>query len=128
MNKPLLIFTLVFSTMMFSSPSYGEWTKVSKNVDGDTFYVDFERIRKHGGYVYFWNLTDYLKPTETGRLSAKVYAQSDCKFFRVKWLSYSFHNEPMGRGTGHTSEGDEKWRYPPPNSGLEAILKRVCSQ
>ena len=62
MKKPLLIFTLLFSTLMFSTPSYGEWTEVSSNVYGDPFYVDFERIRKHGGYVYFWILTDFLKP------------------------------------------------------------------
>jgi len=55
----LLLTTLVFSlTMMFASTSYAEWTEVSEGVDGDTYYVDFERIRKHGGYVYFWYLID----------------------------------------------------------------------
>ena len=53
---------------MFSSPSYSKWTMVSEGIDssnsGDTFYVDFERIRKHGGYVYWWDLTDFLKPKE----------------------------------------------------------------
>jgi len=46
---------------VFSSTSFAEWTKVSENVS-TTFYVDFERIRKHGGYVYFLWLSDYLKP------------------------------------------------------------------
>ncbi|MDP7557459.1 MAG: hypothetical protein QF687_06205, partial [Nitrospinaceae bacterium] len=64
MKKLLLIFTLLFSTLLFSTPSYSEWTKVGENMSGDTYYVDFERIRKHGGYVYYWSLGDYLKPTK----------------------------------------------------------------
>jgi hypothetical protein len=65
MKKLLLIFTLLFSTLMFSTPSYGEWTKVTSSGNGaNTTYVDFERIRKHGGYVYWWDLLDRLKPTK----------------------------------------------------------------
>ena len=131
MKKLLLIFTLLFSTLMFSTPSYGEWTKVSSNKSGDTYYVDFERIRKHGGYVYFWELTDYLKPSEVDRLvlSGKVYYEGDCKIFRFKALSYSFHKEPMGGGTGEViSPPKKEWTYPSPNTVSETILKRVCSR
>ena len=46
--------------MLLSAPSYAKWTKVGENVYGSTFYVDFERIRKGDGYVYFWGLNDYL--------------------------------------------------------------------
>ena len=80
---------------MFSTPSYGEWTKVEKSVEGNTFYVDFERIRKHGGYVYWWDLTDRLK-TKQGFLSGKVYSQGDCKLFRYITLSYSLHERTYG--------------------------------
>ena len=118
---------------MFSSSSYAGWTAVSEGTgttnSGNTFYVDFERIRKHDGYVYWWNLMDYLKPSSTGRLSAKTYNQGDCKLFRYKRLSYSFHDEPMGTGAGEVQEPEQKgWRYPPPNSGDEIILKQVCNQ
>jgi hypothetical protein len=129
MKKLLLISTLLFSTLMFSTPSYGEWTKVSENVEGNSFYVDFERIRKHSGYVYFWKLTNYLKPTEYGDLSSKVYGEADCKKFGYKSLSFSFYKEPMGGGTGEVQEPVEKgWHYPPPNSSIEVVLKRVCNQ
>ena len=128
MKKLLLIFTLLFSTLMFSTPSYAEWTKVSTNVDGDTFYVDFERIRKVDGYVFYWSLTDYLKPDDDGDLSAKTYKQGDCKLFRFKVLSWSFHKEPMGGGNGKTDNTPEKeWYYPPPDSSLETVLKSVCA-
>ena len=97
-------------------------------MEGDTIYVDFERIRKHGGYVYWWDLLDYLKPIQ-GDLSSKMYHQGDCKLFRFKVLSGSLHKEPMGRGTGDVSEPPERhkgWKYPSPNSANEFILKRVC--
>ncbi len=96
---------------------------------GNTFYVDFERIRKHDGFVYWWELGDYLKPSPNGYLSGKVYKQGDCKLFRLKTLSGSFHKEPMGGGTGDShSPKNPEWKYPPPNSSMETILKSVCSR
>ena len=120
-----LLTVLVLS--LLSTPVLGEWKKVSKNVEGDTFYVDFERIRKHGGYVYWWDLTDRLKPGKFGHLSGKVYRQGDCKLFRYKGLSYSHHKEPMGRGTGDINTLKEDWYYPSPNSSGETVLKSVCA-
>ena len=98
---------------------------MSENV-GATFYVDFERIRKHDGYVYFWQLGDWLKPNEDGDLSTKIYIQGDCKKFRYKYLSISYHKEPMGGGTGKDAKPDKEWTYPPPDSVSETILKSVC--
>jgi hypothetical protein len=122
------IFTLLFSTLVFSSPSYADWTKTTGNVSGDNFYVDFDRIRKHDGYVYYWELSDYLKPSPYGMLSATTYMQGDCKLFRVKDLSFSAYEQPMGNGTSSTkSNGLGGWRYPPPNSTTESTLKSVCS-
>ena len=115
---------------MFSSTSFAGWTKVGKSVRGDTFYVDFERIRKVDGYVYWWRLTDYLKPTQFGDLSSKVYHQGDCKLFRWKRLSASYHTQPMGEGQPSTTgvSKNQQWNYPPPNSVIETILKKVCSR
>ena len=106
MKTLLTIFTLVF-TVTFSSTSFAEWKNVGEGTgdsnSGDTFYVDFEGIRKHGGHVYWWDLVDYLKPTENGRLSSKSYKQGDCKLFRIKYLRHVHHNQPMGRGTGDSN-------------------------
>jgi hypothetical protein len=129
MKKIILI--LLFSTVMFSSSSYAGWTEVDESDSGEvmtTIYVDFERIRKVDGYVYFWELFDYLKPTSQGHLSAKVYLQGDCKLFRYEYLSGSFHNQPMGGGTGDTENFPEGWNYPPPNSSIETVLKQVCNR
>ena len=123
----LLLSTLVFSLTVFSSSSFAEWTKVDENVKGTVFYVDFERIRKHDGYVYWWDVGDYLKPSNQGNLSLKIYRQGDCKFFRFKYLSGSSHKKPMGEGTGETFTPRDKWVYPSPDSMDETILKRVCA-
>jgi hypothetical protein len=129
MKNLLLIFTLLFSTVMFSSTSFAGWTKVSENVDGTTFYVDFGRIRKHDGFVYYWTLLDYLKPNKYGTLSSKIYKQGDCKLFRFKSLSFVHHKQPMGGGTGDgNSPKNPEWRYPSPNSVNEILLKSVCSR
>ena len=126
MKTLLTIFTLVF-TLMFSSTSFAEWTEVSKNIRGDTFYVDFERIRKHGGYVYYWDLLDYVTPTETGRLSSSSYNQGDCEIFRIRTLSHISHNQPMGRDVGETyTPKNPEWVYPRRGSVDEGILQRVC--
>ena len=126
MRKLTLILSLMFIVTL-SSPSYAKWTKVDEGLSD--FYVDFERIRKVDGYVYFWMLIDYLKPSPSGDLSAKVYKQGDCKLFREKILNYSTHREPMGGGkvTAVGREPEKDWKYPTPNSVRETILKTVCA-
>ena len=127
MKTLLTISTLVF-TVMFSSTSFAEWTKIATSELGDNFYVDLERIRKVDGYVYFWELGDYSKPvTEMMLQSGKRYFQGDCKILRYKILSYVYHKQPMGRDIGEPSESNYKeWFYPSPNSVVEATLKTVC--
>ena len=42
---PYILYTIILS-LLFSSSAFAEWTEVSKNVDGSTYYVDFENIKK----------------------------------------------------------------------------------
>ena len=129
MKKTLLILALSLPTVMCSSPSYSKWTKVNKTVSGDTFYVDYERIRKQGGYRYFWQLQDYLKPTKYGILSRKTYNQVDCKLFRYRKLNSVLHKQPMGLGWWRTSpKKGLKWQYSSPSTVYDIVLKKVCSR
>jgi hypothetical protein len=124
--KTLTILLVLTFIVMFSSTSFAEWKKIGTSVDGDTFYVDFESIRKHDGYVYWWGLTDYLKPSKSGVFSAKTYLQGECKLFRVKDLSFSSHKEPMGGGTGVSITPPDNWNYPPPLRGyVSNYLRRA---
>ena len=127
MKTLLLTIALLVGSL---SVSNAEWTKVSETVDGNILYVDFERIRKNGGYVYFWDLMDNAKPTKHGDLSSIAYRKADCNVFRYKYLKDSYYTEPMGRGSPSTSSNkpDKDWSYPPPDSAIEAVLESVCSQ
>ena len=129
MKKLSLILTLLFS-FMFSSLSFAEWTKVAESDQGNTYYVDYERIRKNNGFVYFWTMSDYLKPNYLGNFSAKVYMEGDCKLFRQKYLSDIYYNGQMGAGeiTATSNVPDKEWTYPSPNSVDETFLKTVCDQ
>ena len=101
---------------------------MSQNISGDVFYVDFERIRKHDGYVYWWVLSDILKPTIQVHSSSKTYNQGDSELFRVRYLSWIFYIEPMGGGAGNSGgPKDPQWDYPEPDSVMGNILKIVCS-
>ena len=72
MRHLTFILTLLFSTM-FASNAYVDWEGVVKSENGNTFYVVFDRISTNGGYVYFWDLLDLLKPEVDGDLSIKTY-------------------------------------------------------
>ena len=128
MKTLLTIFTLVF-TLMFSSTSFAGWTKMGEDKNGATYYVDFELIRKVDRFVYYWDLSYYVKSDEDGDLSVKVYIQGDCILLRYKVLNGSFFKDPMGKGTPSASiKPDKEWDYPTPNSPSEVILKQVCSR
>ena len=127
MKKLILILSLIF-TVMLSSPSYAKWEKVTQN-SVFTTYVDFERIRKVDGYVYYWQMFDFPIINGLGNHSVQRYDQGDCKLFRHKILSISRHKEPMGGGAGViTNPKNPEWYYPTPNSGGETVLNKVCAQ
>ena len=121
--KKLLV--LLFS-LMISFNSYGEWMKITANIDGDTYYIDFDTIKSHNGYVYYWGISDYITPNSRGNMSAKIYYQSDCGLDRSKYVSGTFYNESMGKGKGETSTPPDDWMYPPPDSVYGFILDIVC--
>ena len=114
--------------VVLPSTSFADWEKVWTNVSGDTFYVDFQKIKKNHGYVYFWGMSDYLKPTPPGDLSSKLLFALDCNAPRkARILSESYYNGPMGQGD-ISSSGNKpsEWTYAHPNSAREFIENRVC--
>ena len=121
----LILYTIIFS-LLFPTSSNADWKQVWNSL-GDTYYLDFEKIKKSEGYVYYWQLLNYVKPDESGYLSSKGYTQGDCQTFRFKFLSSSLHKERMGIGTGEVDNTPDKtWTYPSPNSVFEDNLKSVC--
>ena len=128
--KPLLIITTIFlSSLMMASVANAKWAEVARSFDGNIFYVDLERIRKHDGKVYFWRLSNYSKPGYNGTMSSEIYIEAECGRFRLRWLNQTYYNGPMrsGKTLYSTNTPQKEWIYLPPNSAREDILKAVCN-
>ena len=129
-GKPLLsIFLITIAT--FSGLSYGKWSFAAVGTGeinkGTVFYIGLERIRYVDGQTFFWVLADYKKPSSTGDLSHKVYMQAECRKFRFKHITWSFHKKEMGMGPGETlKDPDQEWTYPTPDSVYELLLDKAC--
>jgi hypothetical protein len=125
--KKLIVLSTVCISLLLPSNASARWTNIIRDHSGTTFYLDVLRIVKNERYVYFWELIDYLKPTETGVLSHEVFAQGDCKLNRKKTVSFSSHKKPMGAGLGLPYEPkNSKWMEPSPGSAMETVVKSAC--
>ena len=89
--------------------------------------MDADRLRKHNGLIYFWELEDFLKPTDGG-LSAITYKRGNCNIMSFNYLSISVHEQPMGGGKIVTSSNynDEDWIYAKPHTVGEFFLRNAC--
>jgi len=130
--KKITILLVIIFTFLFSTTSWGEWTFVVGNVGGDKYYYDKDRIRKNRKSLYFWELTDYLKPSKDGDMSHTVYVQLDCSIFRYKWLKFQVYKQSMGEGNpwdDWNPKGEQgEWKYPKPNSVIEGLYKNICEE
>ncbi len=128
MKNLLLLSTLTLS-LMFSAASWAEWTEVAESADKSSVtYVDFDRIKKVNGLVYYWGLKDYLEPGDTGTMSTKTYHKADCETMREMWLSFSSYKLPMAEGAAtYTFTPDPAWDYAQPASVGETTLNAVCA-
>ena len=128
MKKLGMIAAALASTVAFASPVFAEWTEVSTDVDGDTWYIDYDTVKENNGYVYYWRLLNYLKPDQFGDLSAKVLYELDCDIPRkYRYLSQLYYTQPMASGsTSTTNNNASEWKYPSPNSVAEGMTNKVC--
>tara|TARA_Y100001934_G_C12318511_1_gene758852 strand:- start:58 stop:456 length:399 start_codon:yes stop_codon:yes gene_type:complete len=128
--KKLLMLTEIVCSVVLSPVAHAEWTKVTEDKNGTTFYVDLERIRKHKGKVYYWQIQDRKELSKiSGDLSNKAYLEVECGPFRQRTLSLSSYANSMAEGTKlkGVEAFSERWFYPPPNSPVETVLKVVCN-
>ena len=114
-------------SVMLSFNSYGDWKFHSSSLEGDTFHLHTDSIKQDDRYVYFWYLKSYLMPNKFGDFSAKVYAQGDCSNNRLKYLTYVWYKQPMGKGLGERSDEESEWEYPTPESIGIDLLNDVCN-
>ena len=113
---------------MLSFNSYGEWSYIGEDDNGESsYYIDLETLRKIDGYVYYWNLVDFDMPDEFGNMSAVTYAQGDCGITRAKILTAVSYKKPMGEEADDTyTEPNPEWEYMTPYTVGEFLLNTSC--
>ena len=126
--KILKICFIIF--ISFPSNSFAEykWKKIGSNSHGDVFYVDLLSIKRVGDSVYFFSLTDYLKPTSQGDLSSKIYQEFNCLNYDFRYHKDFYYEQPMGNGKPSATLNElSDWRDSPKGSISEAMAKFICS-
>ena len=121
MKKLLLLFSL-----LLSFNSHGEWKDIALGAHGEIYYIDTDTITERDGYVFYWYMRDYLKPTESGVMSGKLYVQGECEKKREKHLTFVSYKLPMAKGNGVSATPLDQWNYLSHGSIKEYIFDYVC--
>ena len=127
MQKLNLIFTLLFSIIVFSSPSHSEWILVSTQSNGDKYYYEDTNIRKSDGFVYFWRMVS-LGNKNNNHQSGITYIKSDCSIFRLRYVFAVLYSGPFKTGEIILRQKlNKSWEYPHPGSVNDMIMKKICN-
>ena len=122
MKKLLLILSLV----LFSTPSFAEWKRVTFSAEADT-YIDTERIKKRGDIVYYWMLMDVIKTKKSNLFkSFRSYNKANCFDFSYISLQTEYFKTNMAKGSSFQSVGQQEKQYAIPNSVTERIIQYAC--
>ena len=112
---------------MISFNSYGEWTKLTEDTEGETYYIDLNTIKKIDGYVYWWDLVNYVEPDD-GFMSVTSFVQGDCEIGRIKELSSTSYTELTGYGEYESdTTPNPEWDYFPPDTIGGHFLELSCN-
>ena len=85
-------------------------------------------IKKVGKTVYFFSMSDYVKPTTAGDLSARVYQEVNCIDLSFRYLKDFYYAQPMGNGEPTTIIDEiDKWNEVKRGSIAESMYKFTCN-
>ena len=124
-NMKVILFTtlLLFSVNGFAF----NWKPIIKNQGGDIIYVDVDNIKTHNGFVYYWQLMDYLEPNKYLHYSAISKFKVNCKKNEIIHLSIMFYERQMGKGKKMAELLPNNVIVPQKKSVADYTLKFVCS-
>jgi hypothetical protein len=120
---------LTFFVLLFSSSVVAEWTLIAHSDYGDSFFVEYDTIKKENEYVYYWELVNYPSSLQDNIYSAKNYFVLDCKKYLFKFLKDIYFSEEMGKGKiiSQSEVPDEFWRdFNSPGSSERFEQLAVC--
>ena len=125
--------TILFSILiLFSINGFAfNWKKVGDSVNGNSYYVDVDNIKKHNGLVYYWSLVsldDYLQPLDGGIYSVINKYKTDCGEEKHTRLNVTTYSQSMGRGKIITEDSLNEIHYVKPKTFAHIVMKFVCDR
>ena len=116
---------------MFSSTSFSGWIELGENEKGALTFIDLDRIRKDGNFVFFVMMQDYtnINPLPKGMnfLSAIIHIKGDCKAFRYKFLNTATYKYSMAEGLIESAPlKNADWRFLIPDSVYDKAQEITC--
>jgi hypothetical protein len=112
---------------MLSCLASAAWTEVTKSVDGDIHYIDFDTLKKDGQKRTFWRFTNYKVPNDK-YYSSRTRETIDCAQETRIPLSQTMFVQNDLVGESLSLELNGKVHHIPPNSIVAEIMQLVCSK
>ena len=103
------------------------WKKIGSNTSGDVSYVDLTSIKKVGNNAFYFRLMDYIKPSDQGDLSSKVYFEVNCLDLSYRYIKDFYYKEPMGNGEYTIFDEIGEWENNTKGSIGEDAREFVCN-
>ena len=122
------LLTLFVLSLSFSVTANDfNWKKITSSTDGDNYYVDVSSIKKIDNKAFFLRLTDYIEPTQYGKLSSIVYVEINCTTLSSRYLQDRYYVFPMGRGEpANVINEKSQWSEAKKGSVGEFLNQFVC--
>ena len=127
--KRLLI--TIFLLLTLPSTSFAKWTFVISSNE-EKHYIDYEKIKTRGEYLYYWELTDKINPTleeiqNSQFLSYIKYIKVNCSISAYMNMQITTFKYLYGNGKSRTEQPDSAWRYAIPGTTAEYLINVVCN-
>ncbi len=106
---------------------HNDWTYENQGMNGDKYYVDYDRIHRKDNYVFFWRLRNYSKPTALNDTSLKTYIVGDCKEYRYVLMELFYYQKINGKNTISNMTLNpikKEWQYS--DRIMKTILEKIC--
>ena len=126
-SKILIISIFLYIFSVANCFAEYNWKKIGTNIDGDVSYVDLSSIKKVGNNIFYFNLMDYIKPTNQGDLSAKNYFEVNCLDLSYRYIKDFYYKEPMGNGEYTIFDEIGEWENNTKGSIGEDAREFVCN-
>jgi hypothetical protein len=121
------LLTIILMLFPLLSIAYGEWEKLVTSDDGNTYYLNSNRIKVEGNIVRAWikRIPKKLKPYNGYIvLESLSLAEIDCKSEKIRYLQSTKYTT---KGKPITSSLETNWKYPVPDTTEEAIQEHLCA-